>query len=270
MVVNNIINSFMEFGYSEYEAKAYCALLTINPSTAYEIAKYSLIPTSKIYEILSRLLEKGLLLEYVENNKKKYIPIDPDEFIDKQHNKTHDILDDLSKTLNNIKKEKDISYIWNIKDYNNLIDRAKKIIIEAKKTLLISIWKDEVNVLKDLLKNSYKNKIQISIVHFGDPEISFGQVYKHPIENTLYSEKGGRAIVIVSDSQEALMGTIYKNNQADGAYSKNKGFVMMAEDYLKHDVYIMKIVRRFDNELIKKFGTNYNLLRDIYTDKEVL
>lgn len=54
----------------------------------------------------------------------------------------------------------------------------------------------------------------------------------------------------------------------DGAYSRGPGFILLAEDYIKHDIYIMKIVRRFDDLLLKTFGPKYRKLRDIYTDEE--
>jgi len=270
MVVNNkIIKALLFMGLSEYEAKAYCSLLINNPATAYEIAKDSSIPTSKVYEVLSKLLEKEMIVELV-NNKKKYIPIDPLEYIDKYKNNSDKTINFLKDNLVNLKKEDDVSYIWNIKDYNYLISKAKNLIYEAKKTLLISIWKEEMEKLKEALLDSIKNNIKVSIIHFGKPVHEIGRIFQHPIEDTLYSEKGGRGLVIVADSCEVLMGTIYKNNDVDGAFSKNKGFVMMTEDYLKHDVYIMKIVKRFDNELINKFGEKYKLLRDVYEDQEVL
>lgn len=272
MVVNNkIINSLIKLGYSNYEAKAYCSLLSQNPATAYEIAKDSFIPTSKIYEVLSKLLEKEIILEIAENNKKKYIPVDPQDFIEKYKSITNETLDYLTSNLIHFKKEDDISYIWNIKDYNYLINKAISLITNAKKTLLVSIWKDEIKLLEKYLSVfSSKADNKLSIVHFGEPELNIGQIFQHPIEDTLYSEKGGRVLVIVADSKEVLMGTIYHDNKVDGVFSRNKGFVMIAEDYLKHDVYIMKIVRRFDNELIKKFGDNYKLLRNVYSDEEVL
>ena len=43
-----------QLGFSEYEARTYTALLKENPLTAYEIAKFSEIPTSKIYVPVSR------------------------------------------------------------------------------------------------------------------------------------------------------------------------------------------------------------------------
>ena len=60
MVVNKIISHLIEVGFSEYEAKVYASLVKTNPATAYEIAKNSGIPTSKIYEVISKLQEKKI------------------------------------------------------------------------------------------------------------------------------------------------------------------------------------------------------------------
>lgn len=75
--------------------------------------------------------------------------------------------------------------------------------------------------------------------------------------------------MIVSDSQEVLFGKIDKSNNVQGANSMNEGFVAIAEDYIKHDIYIMKLVKRFDGLLIERFGANYHLLRDVFNDQEV-
>lgn len=75
--------------------------------------------------------------------------------------------------------------------------------------------------------------------------------------------------MIVSDSQEVLFGKIGERNEVQGANSMNEGFVAIAEDYIKHDIYVMKIVQRFDTLLIQRFGTNYHLLRDVFNDQEV-
>ena len=270
MVVNNrIINSLSNFGLTNYEAKAYCSLLAKNPLTAYAVAKESLIPTSKVYEVLSRLLEKEMIVEIFEN-KKKFIPVDPEILLSKFRTSTNRFIEYLSNALGLLKKKEDSSYIWNIKDYNYLINNAVKIIQNAKKELLISIWKEEMEILEKYLTDFKKKGRKLSIVHFGEPSVRFETMFHHPIENTIYSEKGGRPLVIVSVSKEVLWGNIYENERIDGAYSRNMGFVTLAEDYIKHDVYIMKIVKRFDKELIAKFGDNYKLLRDVFTDKEIL
>ncbi len=98
---------------------------------------------------------------------------------------------------------------------------------------------------------------------------SCGQLYAHPIAKTLYEERGGRGFTLVVDSRETLLATLYPGERVEGAWSLTPGLVTVAEDYIKHDVYVMKIVRRFDALLIERFGAGYKKLRDVYRDEEV-
>ncbi len=52
------------FGLTDYEAKAYYALLLTGHSKAREISRISKVPQSKIYEVLERLLDKNLVEVY--------------------------------------------------------------------------------------------------------------------------------------------------------------------------------------------------------------
>lgn len=138
----------------------------------------------------------------------------------------------------------------------------------AEKNLLISGWDEELSALEEHLISRKNKNVKIAIVHFGEGNINAGVVYRHPIEDTIYDEKGGRGLVIIADMKEALMGTIFPDFKVEGAWSVNQGFVTLAEDYVKHDIYIMKIVSRFDDLLIDRFGEKYKKLRDIYKDDE--
>ncbi len=268
MVVNSISERLAQLGFSDYEARAYIALLSKNPVSAYEIAKASGIPTSKIYEVLSRLSEKKVVSVLGENGTKKYMPVDPDEFIAGFRSGMEANLKALQDDLSGLSKETTVSYIWNILDQEYLMEKAHRTILDSRKTLLVSIWKEELNSLEAFFTRAASKRVRIAMVHFGMPAVRIGQVYPHPIEETLYTEKGGRGLVIVSDSETALMATIHKDNKVEGAWSNNKGFVTLAEDYIKHDVYIMKVVKRFNSELINKFGPRYEKMRDVFTDEE--
>lgn len=262
-------SDLIELGFTDYEAKAYIALLQKNPATAYEIAKNATVPTSKIYEVLVKLAEKGVISEFEENNKRKYIPMDPEEMLDSYRSKLDNTLSRLKTSLKNVNQENELAYIWNIMDYEYLMDKARRMIDEAEKTLLISIWPEEYDLLQTNLGKATKLGIKAAVIHFGQIIAPWGQSFPHPIEDTIYAEKGGRGLVIVADSQEVLFGKIGQNNEVQGANSMNEGFVAIAEDYIKHDIYIMKIVKRFDQLLIERFGDNYQLLRDVYNDQEV-
>jgi sugar-specific transcriptional regulator TrmB len=268
MVVNSIISRLIKIGFSEYEAKAYTGLLKTNPVSAYELSKISGIPSSKIYQVIAKLIERGVVQLLEIEDKKRYTALKPEKMIDDYRAGTEATLKELKDDFSRIDKETEISYVWNVNDYSRLLEKAERIIIGAKKTLLISIWKEEMDLLFDIIKKAEKNNVKIAVIHYGNAEKEIGQMFKHPIENTIYEEKGGRGLVIIGDSKESLTGTIYKNNKVEGAWSINNGFVMLAEDYVKHDIYIMKIVQRFNELLINTFGKEYFMLRDIYSDEQ--
>jgi sugar-specific transcriptional regulator TrmB len=268
MRMKETLNKLSELGLSKYEAKAYLALLQKNPSTAYEIGKASGIPSSKIYEVVNRLSEKGIILMQEEEGKTRYIPQNPEEFLNACKNGIGRIVDSLKIDLQLLNGKREISYVWNILDHDHLADRARRMIAAADKVILLSLWKEEFALLEDELRAAERRGVRIAAVHFGPPSLSIGQVYYHPIEDTLYAEKGGRGLVIVVDSREVLMGNISYEGRTEGAWSRNKGFVTVAEDYVKHDIYIAKILRRFEKELIERFGEKFAKLRDVLHDEE--
>lgn len=288
----------MELGLSEYESRAWISLLTANPATAYEIARSSGIPTAKIYPVMDRLVERGMALDLREGERRRYAPCDPEEFLGRFRKKTEDTLTSLSRDISALSSsEKDVSYVWNVSDYDDLMDRAVSIVSAARHAILVSCWGEEYSRLFGALAARKADGVAVAVVHFGPVdgapssagtlyehpvgtlyEHPVGVLYEHPIADTLYEERGGRGFVVVADGAIALTGTIANGDgngrsrdaavRATGAWSRSEGFVLLAEDYIKHDVYIMKIVDRFDRQLVKRFGPGYRRLRDIFSDTE--
>jgi HTH-type transcriptional regulator, sugar sensing transcriptional regulator len=264
-----VIAKMMAIGFSEYEAKVYLSLLTHHPATAYEIAKISGVPTSKVYAVLGKLIDKGITSIIAAGKVRQYIPMEPDEYLEHHKSVTASLIDSLKEDLLERKSGKDISYIWNIAESDYLMDKAGRMIQSASDTLLLSLWAQELSHLEKDLGKAAKLGVKVAMVHFGPSHSTIRQLYPHPIEDTIYQEKGGRGLVLVADSAEVLIGTVFNDGTVEGAWSSNRGFVTLAEDYVKHDVYIMKIVSRLEGQLTERFGKNYTRLRDIFTDEEI-
>ena len=109
--------------------------------------------------------------------------------------------------------------------------------------------------------------VNIALVHFGEPSTKIGATYHHPVQETLYAEKGGRGLTVVVDGAQVVIANFQSNGEIDGAWSKNKSFVTVAEDYVKHDVYITKVTRFLGPEVVKRFGENYDRLRDVFNSE---
>ncbi|MEW6585323.1 MAG: helix-turn-helix domain-containing protein [Nitrospirota bacterium] len=267
--MKKILSHLSELGLSEYEGKAYLCLLRNNPATAYEVGRRAGIPTSKIYEVVSKLLDKGIITVVETEKKKRYLPVEPDVFLERYKSRTEAVAGALKRSLSLLDDTMDFSSVWNISDYGYLMDKVKQAIHGAKRAVLLSVWKEELDQMEDAVRDAAARNVNVAIVHFGSTRFKWAQLYLHPIEDTLYEEKGGRGIVVVVDSKEVLMGTIFKYGRVSGTWSRNPGFITMAEDYIKHDVYVMKIIKRFDNLLKSRFGGRYEKLRDVFSDEEI-
>jgi sugar-specific transcriptional regulator TrmB len=269
MVVNSLdlTNLFARLGVSDYEGRVYVALLTNNPATAYEAAKESGVPTSKVYEVLERLEARSMVRSLDEAGKKRYLPQPVDDFVEGTRRRLGDTLDTLKVDLARVGGPQNQAYVWSLSDTAALVDKACRMVQTAADAILVSAWNPEALVLVPLLAQARTRGVKTALVHFGPGDLPVGGVFRHPIEDTIYAEKGGRGLVVVADGREALMGTL-RDDGAEGAWSLNRGFVTLAEDYVKHDIYIMKIVERFDAELLKRFGPGYEKLRDIWNDEE--
>ena len=259
---------FARLGVSEYEAKVYAALLALNPATAYETARESAVPTSKVYEVLDRLEARGMVRSLEEGGKKRYLPQPPEDFVEGTRRRLGETLDVLKSDLATLGAPQDTAYVWNLSEASALLDKACRMVETAAETLLVSAWNPEALVLLPLLVKARQRGVKTALVHFGPGDLELPGVFRHPIEDTIYAEKGGRGLTVVADGREALMGTLGETEKAEGAWSLNHGFVTLAEDYVKHDIYIMKIVERFDPELRARFGPGYEKLRDVWNDEE--
>ena len=67
-----------EFGLTKGESKVYLSLLNLGKSTIGNLLKQSQVSHSKIYDILERLSQKGLISTATEKNKKTFIAQSPE------------------------------------------------------------------------------------------------------------------------------------------------------------------------------------------------
>lgn len=262
------ISKLAQLGLSEYEAKAYIALLRENPLTAYEVAKSASIPTSKIYEVIKKLENRQMVQAIHGESSRLFVPVSLDDFIYNYRTSVENGLNTIKDELKGLKVGMDTSYTWHVKEYENLILKVERMLKTADHTILLSIWPAEINRVFDALTHAEERGVSVAIVHYGASSFSIGQTYLHPIEDTIYERKDARGVSLIVDSKEALIGKV-SGSGTEAIWSMNEGFVMMAEDYLRHDIYFIKTARRFAPLLQERFGKRYEKLIDVYSDEEI-
>lgn len=75
--------SLRDLGLSEYEARAYRALLDDSPSTAKELSRSSNVPMGRVYDVLKDLERRGLTRSQAASRPKKYVAVEPEAALDR-------------------------------------------------------------------------------------------------------------------------------------------------------------------------------------------
>jgi len=72
-----------DLGLSEYESRAYRALLETGPTTAKELSRASDVPMGRIYDVLGGLESDDLVRTQTASRPKKYVAVEPDTALDR-------------------------------------------------------------------------------------------------------------------------------------------------------------------------------------------
>ena len=149
--------------------------------------------------------------------------------------------------------------MWPITSLEDLKAKSVELVQSAQKSILLSCWADELAWLKTYLEQVDPEGVKIALVHFSIPNCNIGATYHHPAERTLYAEKGGRGLTIVVDSREVVIANISDGGRFEAVCSRNQAFATVAEDYVKHDVYITKVTKHLGPEVRGRYGEHFEI-----------
>ncbi len=258
----DILKILQDLNFTEYEAKAYLALLEKSPLSGYAVSLHSGVPRSKIYEVLGGMVSRGDVIVSQESTP-LYIPLPPSELIAHRKHKAEQIFHIAQEALEQYtQSSKNRDGIWNISGHEAIIDRIKEGIKKAKHRVLLEVWQEDAEELRGALQKASQDGIKILIVSYGELDFDFAEVYQHDMSRQITSEYGGRWVVFSADDQEVVAGITSLGNESRAAWTMHPGLVMPITEVIIHDMYIMEILHVFRKELEERFGPNLSDLRD--------
>ncbi|MEW6425445.1 MAG: helix-turn-helix domain-containing protein [Bacillota bacterium] len=263
------VDYLVELGLTVYEAKAYLALLKYHPSKAHEVSKLSGIPAARVYEIISRLVEKGLAVP-IGNDPILYEPLPAKEFVRMHRARLEHIVGKVEEQLENIASGPAAEVLWHITGYENLLAKAREIINLATRQVLLSLWTPQIIDLYSDLTAVHSKGISVVTIHFGEnpsgcPQWPVGQVYRHQMSPTVH-ERHGSELLISVDGLYGLIMNRASGRDWEGFWTSNPAIVRVITNYIRHDIYLAKITGRYKDMLESVYGENMELLLDVEKD----
>ncbi len=252
MKKEDIIQALERLGLSNYEAKAYLAFLSESPLTGYKLSKISGVPRSRIYETIEKLTARGLVLSQ-EGDTTLLRPVSLESFLDKKEKESRQNIDFLKANLPQIEKSEEDHGIWNITGRDRIFEIINHIISQANNHIyLVSFDNDLVFFESELIKAEKRN-VSIFGVYCG------AQVFKLKNLGTHQGQPCSTCqdIALSIDSRQALVGCTVPADKARVALTENPGLIYVAEQYIKHEIFISQVFKTFDKSSLDKFNTVY-------------
>jgi HTH-type transcriptional regulator, sugar sensing transcriptional regulator len=255
--MKNILRHLQHLNFSQYESRAYLALLKQSKMTGYEIAKHSGIPDSKIYAVLNKLLEKDVILA-LDSEPVRYTPLPPNDIIARMKGDYLQTFDSLHKSLNAVYQNDQTNdhYIWNLNGRQEIMRRIIEFIDLSQNSLYLSVWDEEVNGIKKSLYLAHERGVKISIVHYGKIRLDVGQEYRHGREHQIRQQRGARRIALEVDEEKVVLAHFLNDGSSNALWTNNTGLVLLAKDYIIHDIYTIRIAEKFGKEAMDIFESH--------------
>lgn len=241
MKIRSLIEGLKKLGLTEYEARAYITLVEKGTLTANALSKYSEIPYSKIYDVLSRLEKKGWII-IEEEKPKKYKPKPPKEAVKISVGKIENELKNISLEMINelqplyekigVQEKPDVLIL---RGTLIIIEKAKNMIERATKEIEMAIPEGIDKVfphLNETIKNIILKGVEIKVLT-GSKRIN--EIKNKPdinLEVRLKEGMFGGGLII--DEKEALILLGGKDASLIAIWSNHNELVKLARIYFDH------------------------------------
>ncbi|MFO7895593.1 MAG: helix-turn-helix domain-containing protein [Candidatus Cloacimonadales bacterium] len=140
--MSSYLESLVELGLTELEAKIYLALLQKNTFTATELSAASGVNRTQTYDILAKLLQRGMAVES-RGRVKKYSAVNPqnvlsdfEQEINHKQAKIAELAAPLSKMYNSDNGNSSLDFIQVLSSRQNIINKVEKLEFASQREIL--------------------------------------------------------------------------------------------------------------------------------------
>lgn len=152
-----------KIGLTDGESKVYLSLLNLGSTTVGPISKKAVISYSKIYEVLDRLIEKGLVSFIIKEKRRYFQAASPKnllEYLDKKEKEISDrkkslqtIIPELEK-LQELKANQEAEVFIGIKGLRSAYEKLTRGVTKNEEALFFTLHNEEYSEQSNLFYNS--------------------------------------------------------------------------------------------------------------------
>ncbi|MDJ0933522.1 TrmB family transcriptional regulator [Breoghania sp.] len=235
--MTELTNALGQLGFSLYEARAYCALLERARLNGHEVAKSCGVPTSKIYETLDRLADKGAVMVQ-HGEPKTYVATPYEDVLARVRSEFHEALETATNGLCKLPSRPDTGEIWSLKNYKGVLTASRSRIQAAQTSLFAAFWDAELTSLKDDLESASARGVAVYIAVYGHTQFEGPCSYDLSLCGDRAAKRlgGHRLSAVIADEEDALVAIFQENDTVDAVATTNTVISLLAIEYIRADL----------------------------------
>lgn len=138
------VESLVELGLTEYEARCFVALTQLSEGTAKEISQVADVPQSRVYDVTDQLYHRGLV-DVQESEPRKYFALPVEQALERLQREYDDAVETANRRLQALEsRETDGDGVWEIADRQDVIVRVKMHVDDATDEVYLLVGDEEL------------------------------------------------------------------------------------------------------------------------------
>ncbi len=226
------VEKLVRIGLSEYEARAYVALLERNPMTSDQLAENSGVPRSLGRGVAEQLVERGAAVTLHAAGIRKYAPVAAEELLDRLHQEQGELITAVKEDLRPCTSASDLHPVWNVEGEANILARAIGMIRAARVRVLLAALPATVTALRPALEDAIGRDVQVVVYTTSHITLPGGRVIVTPVPADELDRLNRLGLILIRDGQEALIGEWLEVGRTQASWTRSLTLVSIAEQHL--------------------------------------
>lgn len=243
-------DALQALGFTEYEARAYIALVTGGELNGYALAKATGIPRANIYATADKLVQSGAASRVETESGVGYVATAPDLLLRDIEVRRSRHLDTARELFEALGREPAPAAVLNLRD-GEVIGRARQLINATESSLLIALQPREAALLAGQLHQAADRQVEITTLCMEacDPECGGcnGRLHRCQMDPTGAASDADR-LVVVSDQRIALVAQISETG-ADAVLTEHPMVVELAAAFIRQSIALAVLGSELDPSL---------------------
>jgi sugar-specific transcriptional regulator TrmB len=254
--------SLRTLGMSQYEARVYLALLRGGLQNGHELSRSAGVPSSKVYAVLGKLGDAGIVQQVRRGSATTYAPLPADELTARLRDRYLTSIERLEAELPQVERAVP-SDIMTVAGWPAVVAEGQQLIRGAERELYVSVWPEALEKLRASIDDADGRGVTVFGILYGAAEPPPGAWQRHSHLDIVEDRVRGHMLTLVADGHDALLGHMPDGDETVALRTQNPVLCLVADEYLRHELVLQGAQRAAGDERWDEWWTADPAVRSV-------